>query len=460
VSPAQARVTAGTASIDIQVQPVSAGEANITFQVPDTYVAPAPVHVTVQGGQIYFSGPQTLGKDLETAFSMNLRAAVTVTSSDPSRVLVSATPLATGQPSVTVTEGTVYAQALADSGSVNLTAAAPGYQSTTVRVALSQSQVVIGNPNYSTSLTTLSPPFALEGRLTPTSGGTPQARRPGSAPLTVPIMLSDPGVGTVTPAQLTFNPGDSSAPFSFRPLAAGSELISLGVPAGFADAQALRQLLVTVTAARLILNGALAVGKDLQAPVSATLSGANAQPTTIGLSSSNPALLKLAGQQGAPDASVNLTFAAGTSSGATFYLVGLADSGSVAITGADGVPIGSFSVTLQPSGFRFAQPSATVTAGRSTTVQIVPAMLAPGGLTPVGDLALRSDLTAPVAVTVTGSDSSIVSVPSTPVSFYAGDRQQGLTIVGVSPGVATLTITTPAGWLRPAGSYKMSVIVQ
>jgi hypothetical protein len=75
-------------------------------------------------------------------------------------------------------------------------------------------------------------------------------------------------------------------------------------------------------------------------------------------------------------------------------------------------------------------------------------------------LALRSDLSAPVAVTVTSSDSSIVSIPSTPVNFYAGDRQQGLTIVGASPGVATLTITTPAGWSRPAGAYKMSVIVQ
>jgi hypothetical protein len=86
-------------------------------------------------------------------------------------------------------------------------------------------------------------------------------------------------------------------------------------------------------------------------------------------------------------------------------------------------------------------------------------MLSPS-LTPVTDLPLRSGLPAPVPVTVTSSNSDVVSVPSGPIYFYAGDSQQRLTVSGKARGVATLTVTPPDGWSIPVGANRITVIVQ
>jgi hypothetical protein len=93
-------------------------------------------------------------------------------------------------------------------------------------------------------------------------------------------------------------------------------------------------------------------------------------------------------------------------------------------------------------------------------VQIFSSMLAPGALTPGGDYPLRSDFGAPVQLSVTSSDTSIVSVSSAPFYFSPGDRLATLSITARSPGVATLTIAAPPGWSLPVGGSKMSVIVQ
>jgi hypothetical protein len=388
---------------------------------------------------------------------------VTVTSSDPSRLLVSASPDTPGQAAVTVGQGAVYAQGLADSGTVRLTATAAGFQSATADVVLAPAAAVFGSNFNIPPLSTLSAPVSLTVLLQPGSNsqGVQQPRRPGAPILTVPIRQSDPTVGAVTPAQLTFRPGDSSASFSFQPRAAGADLISLDVPAGFSDPLSARQLLLNVIAPRLVLSGSLSVGKDLQAPITANLAGVAGQPIVVTLASADPARLELGGPAATPGPTVALNFATAGSDGIRFTLAGLASSGSVTINAtAAGLPATSYSVTLQPSGFRFTVPSVSVPKGTSSVAQIVSSMLAPGALTPAGDYALRSDIGAPVPVTVTSSDSSIVSVPAGPVFFSAGDSQASFTISGKSPGVATLTIAAPPGWSVAAGVSKMTVIVQ
>jgi hypothetical protein len=457
VSPAQSVVSAGISEIDLKLQPVAIGSTNLAISVPDPYLAPAAIPITVQGGFLAVNGPTILGKDLQAAFTLSSQTTVTVTSSDPSRLLVSASATQPGAASVVATQGTFYAQGLADSGSVTITVSASGFQIAPSPITLAPATVVFGSLPNLTGFSTISPPVSLPAQLTPAPFAQPQARRAGAGPLIVPITLSDAAVGSVTPAQLTFNPGDSIGSFNFQPKAAGAELITLAIPPGFGDPFSARELLLNVIAARFVL-GVQPVGKDLQVNASATLVGAPAQAISVTLASADPARLEVGTPQSFTN-SIGLSFSS-VSNNATFRLAGLADLGSATLTAtAPGLPATSFSVALQPSGFRFTTNSATVAAGATTTVQIQPSMLAPGGLTPVADGTIRSDIGGPVAVSVTSSDPSIVSVPATPIIFLGGDSAQRFTITGRSSGIATLTIAAPPGWSTPAGVSKMTVIV-
>ena len=96
-----------------------------------------------------------------------------------------------------------------------------------------QTAVVLGG-NIPQTASTLAGPVSLQAFLTPWPSGNSsysnQTLRPGAAPVTVPINLSDTHLASTTPAQLVFNPGDGTKTFTLQPLSAGSLLLSLGVP--------------------------------------------------------------------------------------------------------------------------------------------------------------------------------------------------------------------------------------
>jgi hypothetical protein len=257
-------VSSGSSELDFSIQTISAGTATINFSVPDPYVAPPAVTVNVQGGRLMLSSV-TVGKDLQDQLFINGdnifrdSVTVTVTSSDPSHLLVSPSPATPGQASASVVyrqgqQFSVFVQALAGSGTVKVTASSPGYQTAGSEIQLTASSVILFNQPSANPLTTSSPPVPLEARLAPyPQNFSPviQALRAGASPVSVQVSLSDMHVGSVTPTQVLFNPGDSRQPFSFQPLAAGSTLVSLSVPSGFVDPLSLRQVLLTVIAPRL-----------------------------------------------------------------------------------------------------------------------------------------------------------------------------------------------------------------
>jgi len=466
VSPAQAPVGPGSSQIGFTVQSVGGGSTAVSFDVPAPYLAPSSIAVTAQGGQLSMYNVSGLGKNLQTSLQLGAPpgVSVTVASSDPSRLLVSASAAAPGQASATVTQNVVYAQALGDSGSVTLTASAPGYQTATAQVALTPAAAVFFSVS-SSALTTLSPPVTLQVQLVSYTSGSgsyypPQPLRAGAPPLSVPVILSDATVGTVSPAPLVFNPGDSVKTLTFQPTGAGTELISLGVPAGLVDPLSAREQLLTVTAPRLILGGTTAIGKNLQANLTAALSAAPAQALTVTLNSADPSSLELGQLSGSLGASVGLNFAANSTASAGFRIAGLADSGSVALHfAAPGLAALNDSVTLEPSGFRFASTAVTVASGAGIYVQVLSSALFPGSLAPAGDFAVRSDIGAPVLLTVTSSNPSIAAVSSAPLSFGGGSSQENLLITAGSPGVATLTITPPSGWSKPSSGSQLVVTV-
>jgi hypothetical protein len=258
-------VSSGSSELDLSIQTISAGTATINFSVPDPYVAPPGITVNVQGGRLTLSSLTVVGKDLQDQLFIsgdNLfrdSVTVTVTSSDPSRLLISSSPAIPGQASASVVNRpgqqlSVFVQALAASGTVKVTASSPGYQTTESQIQLTASSVILFNQPTQAPLTTVSPAVPFEARLAPypqNISSVVQALRAGASPVSVQVSLSDTHVGSVTPTQVFFNLGDSRQLFSFQPLAAGSTLVSLSVPSGFVDPLSLRQVLLTVIAPRL-----------------------------------------------------------------------------------------------------------------------------------------------------------------------------------------------------------------
>jgi hypothetical protein len=68
----------------------------------------------------------------------------------------------------------------------------------------------------------------------------------GGLGLTVPLVTSQPAVGTLRPAVLTFNPGDNRGTVTFTPTATGNAILTITQPAGFVNSPSLAQFVVVV----------------------------------------------------------------------------------------------------------------------------------------------------------------------------------------------------------------------
>jgi hypothetical protein len=473
ISPASAVWPAGAKELDFTVQPVSPGSASLTFAVPGVYTAPSAVSVTVSGGNLSVSPTSmNLGNGLQdviSVYSGQSAVQVTVTSSDPSRLLVSNSAAVAGQASIVATNqagynAPIYVQALSASGSVTLTFAAAGFQTATATVQLVQPAVEISSPQLGT-LTPLSAAIAFQAHLVtfnPSASSLSYSTatlRPGAPPVVVQPSLSNPAVGTIAPAQLIFNPGDSTQSFSFQPAAPGSALLTLSVPAGFADPVALRQQLITVVAARVSFGSALAVGKDLVSSNYVVLPSSAGNSVTVTVTSADPSRLLLANTANPGGvASLAIPIAPGATTSSPFNLIGLDSGGSVGLTAAaGGLTPESFTVTLQPSGFVFGAFPTGPAVNSTIAVTIFPNALDPQTLAPLGNFVLRPGM-APVQVTVTSSNTAVIDNPAA-IVVNAGDSSDHTTVKAKASGVTTLTIQTPSGFSTPSSGATATITV-
>ncbi len=465
VSPAELTVSAGTSDLEVTVKPAAIGTTTLALNVPAPYIGPATVPIKVEGGSLNLSAYYRIGKNLQTPLTVysygNNPPTITLKSPDPTRLLISASPASEGKKSLTVTpqpgQPAAYLQALADSGTVTITASAVNYQDATLTVQLTPSAVVLSGSDG--SITPLSAPVTFQGTLASYWSGSSDSYRMslrgGATRLTVPVALSDAKVASVTPKELVFEAGDSTKTFSFQPLAAGTVLVSVGVPAGFTDPVSERQELVTVSPARLLLTGASAVGKDLRRPTSVRVSDSPGQPVTVTLTSADPNRLLLASSS-APNGSASVSITAPAGGYGQFSLIGLASSGTVTLRAmGTGIPDTTYSIALQPSGFRVTTYYRTIYVGYSAPIDIIPCAVNPLTQEPDGDSALRPGLPA-VAVTPVSSDKSVIPAPSA-VQFQANDSGKSLSVSGTAPGVATLSATAPGFTTPKSGSATITV---
>ena len=193
-----------------------------------------------------------MGQNLEVQGIMHLGqpapaggVVVSLTSSDPTRLLLAANP---GDPGSSLlklnvaaggNQGTYYIQGLGASGTVTYTATAPGYRDRTATVGLGPSGVVIAGPfgfdvPFAFTTTTSNGPTPIgvfTGLLDPSNGNTLSETQPirGGLLLIVNLEINNPSVGSIDSGVL-LNGGDDGALANFTPSGVGTAVITVDTP--------------------------------------------------------------------------------------------------------------------------------------------------------------------------------------------------------------------------------------
>jgi hypothetical protein len=358
-------------SADVTVHGVAIGSTTLHAAPADPQdTSHADASILVGPGQSINVPDVYVGKDLQAAVAGSLAApapagnlSVTVSSGDPSKVLLTTDPGAPGSSSVMVSVpagSTVmpvfYVQALAASGAVALTATAPGLDDGTSTVWLSPSGFVLGTGSFTTGQSAPNVALGVASVRLDTFTLDPaqyQAVRAGAA-ADVAVTSSNPAVGTITVSPVHFAGGAGGAWTAFDPASAGTSTIAIDTPAGFSTPSALQQITVNVTAGIDLAGDGATVGKNLQVPLSGQLgSPAPAGNIQVRIQSSDPVRALVSASPTAQGAgSVTLLVPAGTSTIPTFYVQALDGSGQVQLTAsAAGYSADSVTLTLAPSGF-------------------------------------------------------------------------------------------------------------
>src|SRR5262249_30991107 len=150
VAPATLDIPTGEIVGSARVTGVAAGSTVVRASASGFNQGTVDVQVTPNTITLSLDGV-VVGKNLQVSSSVGLGTAapagtplpVTITSADPTRVLLSTSATAPGRESITLgvaagasSTSNFYVQALADAGAVRLTANAPGYAPESANVAL------------------------------------------------------------------------------------------------------------------------------------------------------------------------------------------------------------------------------------------------------------------------------------------------------------------------------------
>ena len=324
----------------------------------------------------------SVGQNLEAPISLSLSQsapignnppglAVTLTSADPSKLLLAGRPGDAGTASLLIivpenqtSIGGIYVQGLVSSGSVLVTASAANFNSGTATISLTPSGITLAGPSGpgtafsanlgSNTVLTLSS-VQLDSDFNIVQGQ--QVR--GGFSVSVPVTSSSSSVGTITTSPVTFNGGDSLAGTQFHAAAVGSTTLSATAPLGFSVLIQGGSMTATVDPATLS-PGNVTVGKNLETTAQVGFNGTvPAGGLIITITSDNPSQMLLsASPTAAGSASIMLNAPFNAHTSPVFYVQGLADSGTVTYTASmPGFGSNTGTVTLAPSGFVIAGPT-------------------------------------------------------------------------------------------------------
>lgn len=476
----------GATSVSVPVTGISPGSTTIhASALPNIADTTATVNVsTAAGGGFITIGTLSLGQDLEAPVTITFPQAVsapvqlTVTSSDAKKVLVSSSPGAQGSASLTVPVAAgavsitgIYVQGLANSGTVTLTANAPGFPGGSSIVTLTPSGFVLQGPNptsgaFSTTQGATTNITVLAARLDSSMNFAEGQQLRAGVSSSVQLTSSSTAVGTVSPSQIAFNGGDQSVTVQFAALSTGSTTLTAAAPTGFSiPAQGANTLAVTVSPAGLVGVNAT-VGNGLETTARILLNGsAPSSGMQVNVVSDDPSHLLLStGGTGPGSASIVVTIPGGTHSSGDFYVYGLSDHGTATYTAsAAGFGTAKGTVTLAPSGFLVAGPVGpgalsffTTSGAPPSTITVLSAVL--DSSLNIAALQSLAGGTA-ITVTVTSSNSSVGRVTAPAVTIAGGSSSATTAFQPSTTGSTTLSAVPPPGFATPQNGSVVATVL-
>lgn len=281
------------------------------------------------------------------------------------------------------------------------------------------------------------------------------------------LTISAPApVGGITFALTVDNPSIFSVPSTVN-VPAGSTTVNVpinGLTGGTTNVRANSTNIpeavsaVTVNGNINLQTSALIAGKFLETNSYFYLPSIPPSPTTVTLTSSNPAVFTVSTGPtiaGTPVASIPAITGTGTQS---FYVQGTGIGSATLTISAPGYNNASVAITVDPSGFAFQSSGfSTTTLSPDTSVYIQPyilnpatlALLAGGTVAPVSGVNVAVASGTPATGTILNSPAAFTGgVSSTPVNFHP-----------LAPGTSALTITQPAGFSIPATGQSIVATV-
>jgi hypothetical protein len=419
----------------------------------------------------------------------------TLTSSDPTRVLLSPNGTTAGTPSITVnvpnnqTAVNYYVQGVENrTGSATISMSVPGFPDGQHTVNVVQGGVeIVGLPTTTTTLSASATGWYAQVGI-PNAQGTAlssvQSVRAGGPAFTVSLTNGNPLVAQlgsdqpVATGQTVTKPiqpniyytqavlSGTSFGLTFDPLAGGTTSVTATGPTGFVTMSTNGVRQISVTSPGISLQGAVTVGSGLQVDLGATLGGAQHGGVDVTITSSAPSLVRVA-----PN---------GTTAGTNSIVVHL-------LNGQTNVPLsvqalenssGTAVVTISAPGFLSATSAITV-APIAVEIQGLPATISAGaaevtswyvqvGLPNVNNTALSTVQNVRAGhpgfiVTLSNSNATAAQLRSDqPVAtgqtvtkpiqsgFYytrpvVGGTSYGLAFDPLAAGTTTVTVTGPAG---------------
>jgi hypothetical protein len=474
-------VTPGSDSVRVQFQPVAAGTAEVSVVQPQGFVAPAgcssvKFSVTPPGfiGRNILIGRDTFVQmtvgipDFEITPDTNVT--VTLTSPDPSRVLLSRDADSAASASITRTlvagqrtTDSFYVHALGNSGIVPVKVSAPGWTAANINIALSDTVFSISQAQYSGSplravlqrgeqklavVTAVAPRSDLSGY----SSYWNPVIRPGAAPITVTVNVSNSSVVAVDNPKVVFAPLSSTVEFAYRPVKTGTATLSLAVPAAYRADPSYSKLTINVEAAKLSFANSLTyLGRNLQNGVLINSEDQFAKGTTLTVSSSDSSRL-LVSTDAAVVGKGSVTVTAKPNAMPLVILQSLGDSGTATVTvSASGYQPATLTLRLAPSAAVFSTYSSTFNLKTTSDVQTLEVKLS--ALDPV-TLQPTCCNDGPRAgtdfsVTVRSSDTKVLKVNKSSVQFLSSTLPQ-IQVQPAGAGTAILSLGVLPGGTAPA----------
>lgn len=447
----------------------------------------------------------SIGKNLQSFATVRLgqpapagNMKITLTSSDPAKLLIAETPDAAGQASITLNvrerfreSPEFWLQALGDAGDVSYTASAKGYETGTGTVTLTPSGIVFSGPfgdgaapEFVTTPGGWATKIAVRTMRLDTSlrHVEPQYVR-GGLSVDVAFHLSNSKVGAVTPASLRISAAESTAVTQFKPARTGTTALTLKASPAFHTPAVLSSIVANVRTPGIAVADDMIIGENLQLPAALSL-GEPAPPTGVNvtLTSSDPSRLLLSAsptEVGKPSIDVYMPAGSVTS---TYYLQALSASGSVTHTAsASGFAERTGTLALAPSGVIISLQShgppdkaevfrpETAGARRRPFVALlseveIPLVVYTAYLDPAtrrsADITvqpLRAGLT--LRIDVRNENPAVGAVEVQPL-IRGGDERGLFAFRPSSVGETVLSVVPPSGFTEPSNSTELLAIVR